>query len=151
MDGHDGPKPAVSTGMKKILAAVDGSDASMHALRKALEISDKMGSEVTLAHVVPHVFVPAEVPFDAGRLAEEAVRAGEALLAQAAAEVGRPAIPRVCLRGGPGESLAELAETGNFDLVVVGSKGRGAVSRMLVGSITDRLVHICKRPVLVVR
>jgi nucleotide-binding universal stress UspA family protein len=47
--------------------------------------------------------------------------------------------------------LAELAESGNFDLVVVGSKGRGAVSRMLVGSITDRLVHICKRPVLVVR
>lgn len=123
----------------------------MHALRKALEIADKMGSEVTLAHVVPHVFVPAEVPFDAGRLAEEALRAGEALLTQAAAEVGRPAIPRVCLRGGPGESLAELAESGNFDLVVVGSKGRGAVSRMLVGSITDRLVHICKRPVMVVR
>jgi nucleotide-binding universal stress UspA family protein len=137
--------------MKKILAAVDGSEASMHAVRKALEIADKMGGEVTLAHVVPHVFVPAEVPFDAGRLAEEALRAGEALLQQAATEIGRPAIPRVCLRGGPGESLAELAETGNFDLVVVGSKGRGAVSRMLVGSITDRLVHICKRPVMVVR
>ncbi len=37
------------------------------------------------------------------------------------------------------------------DLVVVGSKGRGAVSRMLVGSVTDRLVHISKKPVLVVR
>lgn len=123
----------------------------MHAVRKALEISDKMGAEVTLAHVVPHVFVPAEVPFDAGRLAEEALRAGEALLNQAATEIGRPAIPRVCLRGGPGEALAELADTGNFDMVVVGSKGRGAVSRVLVGSITDRLVHICKRPVLVVR
>lgn len=137
--------------MKKILAAVDGSDASMHAVRKALEISDKMGAEVTLVHVVPHVFVPAEVPFDAGRLAEEALRAGEALLAQAALEVGRPGIARVCLRGGPGEALSELAESGNFDMVVVGSKGRGAVSRVLVGSITDRIVHICKRPVLVVR
>jgi nucleotide-binding universal stress UspA family protein len=137
--------------MKKILAAVDGSDASMHAVRKALEISDKLGAEVTLAHVVPHVFVPAEVPFDAGRLAEEAMKAGEALLAQAATELGRPAIARVCLRGGPGEAISELAESGNFDLVVVGSKGRGAVSRVLVGSITDRIVHICKRPVLVVR
>ena len=123
----------------------------MHAVRKALEIGDKMGAEVTLAHAVPHVFVPAEVPFDSGRLSEQALLAGEALLVQAAAEVGRPAIARVCLRGAPGEALVELAETGHFDLVVVGSKGRGAVARMLVGSITDRLVHTCKRPVLVVR
>ncbi len=123
----------------------------MHAVRKALEIGDKMGAEVTLAHVVPNVFIPAEVPFDAGRLAEETQRAGEALLVQAAAEIARPGISRVCLRGSPGEALAELAESGHFDMVVVGSKGRGAVSRMLVGSITDRLVHICKRPVLVVR
>lgn len=123
----------------------------MHAVRKALELGDKLGAEVTLAHVVPHVFIPAEVPFDAGRLADEAQRAGETLLTQAASELGRPGISRVCLRGSPGEALAELAESGHYDLVVVGSKGRGAVSRMLVGSITDRLVHICKRPVLVVR
>ena len=37
------------------------------------------------------------------------------------------------------------------DLLVVGSKGRGAVARMLVGSTTDRLVHISHKPVLVVR
>ncbi len=137
--------------MKKLLAAVDGSEASMHAARKALELGDALGAEVTLAHVVPHVFIPAEVPFDAGGLAEDAQRAGEVLLTQAAKELGRPNIARVCLRGSPGEALAELSESGHFDLVVVGSKGRGAVSRVLVGSITDRLVHICRRPVLVVR
>ncbi|MDP3152693.1 MAG: universal stress protein [Archangium sp.] len=137
--------------MKKLLAAVDGSEASMHALRKALEIGDKMGAEVTIAHVVPNAFIPAEIPFDAGRLAEESMRAGEVLLTQASAEVARPNLGRVCLRGSPAEAIAELAETGHYDLVVVGSKGRGAVSRMLVGSITDRIVHISKRPVLVVR
>ncbi len=137
--------------MKKILAAMDGSEASMHGVRKALEFADALGAEVTLAHVIPHVFVPAEVPFDSGRLAEEALRAGELMLTQTAAELGRPAMSRVCLRGTPGESLSELADTGGFDLVVVGSKGRGAVSRMLVGSTTDRLVHICRKPVLVVR
>ncbi len=137
--------------MKKILAAVDGSDASMHAIRKALEIADAMGGELTLAHVVPHVFVPAEVPFDSGRLVEEALRGGELLLTETAKELGRPAMSRVCLKGAPGEALAEFADSGNFDLVVVGSKGRGAVSRMLVGSTTDRLVHICRKPVLVVR
>lgn len=137
--------------MKKILAAVDGSEASVRGVRMALEIADKMGATLTIAHVVPHVYVPAEVPFEAGQFAEEGMRAGEVLLSQVAAEVGRPAIERVCLRGGAAEALSELADSGDFSLVVVGSKGRGAVSRMLVGSITDRLVHICKRPVLVVR
>jgi nucleotide-binding universal stress UspA family protein len=148
--GH-GPKPAKNDLMKRILAAMDGSDAAMHAVRKALELADAMGGEVTLAHVVPHVFVPAEVPFDAGRLADEAMRGGEAMLAKAAEELGRPAMARVCLKGTAGESLSELADTGGYDLVVVGSKGRGAVARMLVGSTTDRLVHICHKPVLVVR
>jgi nucleotide-binding universal stress UspA family protein len=138
-------------GMKRILAAMDGSDASMHAVRKALEIADAMGGEVTLAHVVPHVFVPAEVPFDSGRLADEALRGGEIMLTQAAAELGRPAMSRVCLKGTPAESLAELADTGGYDLIVVGSKGRGAVARMLIGSTTDRLVHISRKPILVVR
>ena len=123
----------------------------MHAARKALELGEKLGADVTLAHVVPNVFIASEVPFDAASLTEDALRAGEALLTAAAAELGRPNIARVCLRGSPGEALAELSESGQFDLVVVGSKGRGAVSRMLVGSITDRLVHICRRPVLVVR
>jgi nucleotide-binding universal stress UspA family protein len=130
---------------------MDGSDASMHAVRKALEIADAMGGEVTLAHVVPHVFVPAEVPFDSGRLADEALRGGEIMLTQAAAELGRPAMSRVCLKGTPAESLAELADTGGYDLIVVGSKGRGAVARMLIGSTTDRLVHISRKPILVVR
>jgi nucleotide-binding universal stress UspA family protein len=137
--------------MKKILVAIDGSEAAMHAGRIAMQLAEKNHGEVTLAHVVPQVLIPAEVPFGAGELAEQAVKAGEILLEQAAKELGQPGLRRVCLTGSPAERLTELAEAENFDLVVVGSKGRGAVSRVLVGSTTDRLVHICKKPVLVVR
>ena len=73
------------------------------------------------------------------------------MLAQAAKELGRPAMSRVCLKGTAAEALSEFADTNAYDLVVVGSKGRGAVARMLVGSTTDRLVHISHKPVLVVR
>jgi nucleotide-binding universal stress UspA family protein len=55
------------------------------------------------------------------------------------------------LLGAPAETIADLAMDEGFDLVVVGNKGRGAVSRVLLGSVADRLTHICKRPVLVVR
>ena len=54
-------------------------------------------------------------------------------------------------QAGTGAEMHLALGEGGFDLVVVGSKGRGAVSRVLIGSVTDRLVHICKRPILVVR
>ena len=55
------------------------------------------------------------------------------------------------LSGSPAESLAEAALSGEVDLVVVGSRGRGAVARVLLGSVSDRLVHISHKPVLVAR
>ncbi len=136
--------------MKKILVAIDGSDASIHAARTALELARATHAELTLAHIVPPTFVPAEVPFSVQSWIEEAVKAGERLLEETARELGAPC-QQVNVTGSPAERLAELADAGQFDLVVVGSKGRGAVSRVLIGSVTDRLVHICQRPVLVVR
>jgi nucleotide-binding universal stress UspA family protein len=53
--------------------------------------------------------------------------------------------------GAPAETLAELAKAGEVDLVVVGHRGRNALSRALMGSVADRLVQICSKPVLVVR
>lgn len=136
--------------MKKILVAIDGSDAAMHAVRTAVTLARGLGAQVALVHVVPPTFVPPEVPFGVQPWTEEAVKAGEKLLEAAASEAGLTC-ERHNLTGSPAERVADLAESGGFDLVVVGSKGRGAVSRMLIGSVTDRLVHICKRPILVVR
>ncbi len=136
--------------MKKILVAIDGSEAAMHAVRTAVTLAKGLHADLTLAHVVPPTFVPPEVPFGVQPWTDEAVQAGERLLEAAAAEAG-VTCDRLNVTGSPAERLADIAEQGGFDLVVVGSKGRGAVARMLVGSVTDRLVHICKRPILVVR
>jgi nucleotide-binding universal stress UspA family protein len=45
--------------------------------------------------------------------------------------------------------LARAAEEWDAQLVVVGSRGQGLVRRVMLGSVSDRLVHICTRPVLV--
>lgn len=137
--------------MKKILVAIDGSEQAIHAARMALEIASKTGGEVTLVHVIPNLMISGEVPFAAGILAEDVMKNGELLLEQTAKELGSPNLRRVCLNGTPAERLTDLAEAEAADLIVVGSKGRGAVSRMLIGSTTDRLIHISKKPVLVVR
>jgi nucleotide-binding universal stress UspA family protein len=66
-------------------------------------------------------------------------------------ESGVPTVASLELEGPVAERLAEVAEQDGYDLVVVGSRGRNAVARMFLGSVADRLVHICKKPVLVAR
>lgn len=138
--------------MKKILAAVDGSSTSLHAAKKALELAGAMKAELTLIHVTPPMLMPGELPFTPALDMREAELArGAATLAEVAKSLEQPNIKTLNLRGPPAELIADAAEQDGFDLVVVGNKGRGAVSRVFLGSVADRLVHICRRPIMVVR
>ena len=60
-------------------------------------------------------------------------------------------IEPIVVNGAPAVTLAELARTGDVDMVVVGHRGRGGIARVLLGSVADRLVQISPKPVLVVR
>jgi nucleotide-binding universal stress UspA family protein len=137
--------------MKKILVAVDGSESARHAAEKALELADLSGGSVTLCNVVSTIFIPAEVPITSPQLTVEMIQSGERLLEELARALGRPGLARRVITGNPAEALVDLANAENFDLIVISSKGRGAVSRVLLGSTTDRVVHISNKPVLVVR
>lgn len=140
--------------MKRILIAVDGSEASQKAARMAADIALRFGSKLTMAYVVPRLLLPpdvygltlAEVEREQRSFAEKLV--GEALL-----KLGEPGVEvdTVVLSGSPAEALAEAAAAPDIDLVVLGNRGRGAVARVLLGSVSDRLVHISPKPVLVVR
>ena len=139
--------------MKKILVAIDGSAPSLHAARVALEIATGLNAALTLCYSVPPIMMPGEVPFT---VVSDVVKAeaenGKVLLGQALKELGGGGkIATVVLEGPPAERIAQVAEEEGFDLVVVGSRGRNAVARLFLGSVADRIVHISKKPVLVVR
>lgn len=137
--------------MKKILVAVDGSLASIHAAKLAVELGKATGSEVTLAHVSPTAITAGDVPLTPlPDLHEVLLKAGARVL-EDVEKVLESKVATRNLLGAPAETIADLAMDDGFDLVVVGNKGRGAVSRVLLGSVADRLAHICKRPVLIVR
>ncbi|MBX7096235.1 MAG: universal stress protein [Myxococcaceae bacterium] len=138
--------------MKKLMAAVDGSIPSVHAAKHAVALARQLGGEVTLIHVEPYEQWSGEesLPEAARHRQAELARGQQVLDGVVSALEGAP-VRTLNLVGSPAEVIADTAMDGEFDLVVVGNKGRGAVSRVLLGSVADRLVHISPRPVMVVR
>lgn len=53
--------------------------------------------------------------------------------------------------GAAGTLIAKFAETGKFDLVVMGSHGHGALVNLVIGSVATQVLASCKRPILLVR
>lgn len=139
--------------MKRILVAVDGSEVSSRAVERCGDIAEKFGSKVTVVHVAVPLFVPPE-PYGTHTAAlEEATREyGKQLTGDATKALrdrGIDAEP-LFLSGAPAELIVEASKSDDVDLVVVGSHGRGAVGRMLLGSVSDRVIRLSPKPVLVV-
>jgi nucleotide-binding universal stress UspA family protein len=137
--------------MKKILVAVDGSSSSISAAKKALTLSNALGAQVTLIHVAPPTIIAGDLPVAPSlNLREADLAQGAEILKTVSSALSAPSLPSMNLWGSPADLIAETASNQNFDLVVAGSKGRNAISRALLGSVSDRLVHLCQKPVLVV-
>lgn len=140
--------------MKRILVAVDGSGPSLGGVRMAANIAQAVGARLDAVYVSPPNLLPPQVYADviAKIEAEEKRYAGD-VLRRAAEEATKAGVvcEQVNVVGAPAEAIADLAEDPAVWLIVVGSRGHGALSRVLLGSVADRLVHISKKPVLVAR
>jgi nucleotide-binding universal stress UspA family protein len=140
--------------MRTILVAVDGSEHALKGVRAAIELAKAMGLGLELVSVLKPILLPPSVYAEAIQKVEEGNRliAEDALAAAAkvAAEVGVSA-QRTLLHGAPAEAIADLADAERVWGVVIGAKGHNPLSRVMLGSVADRLVHVCRKPVLVVR
>jgi nucleotide-binding universal stress UspA family protein len=137
--------------MEHVLVGVDGSEASHRAARMAAEVASRFGARLTLVYVVPRLVLPPDAyGLTVAEVESEHRAHGDEVLRQAVAALPepRPPLSTEVRYGGAAECLAEAAA--GADLVVVGSRGKGAVARVLLGSTSDRVVHVCPKPVLVV-
>jgi nucleotide-binding universal stress UspA family protein len=120
--------------VREILVATDFSDEAEAALRHAVEYARRFGARLHLLHV----FSPGEV---------EVTR----LLADAAA-LAAPDVPVIVSStgGDPAEEILRYAQRHPIDLIIMGSHGRSGFSRLLLGSIAERVLREATRPVLTV-
>lgn len=141
--------------MKKILVAIDGSDESQRAAKLALEMAVRFGAGLTLVHVIPPLLIPPDAyGFDVGSMMADQEKGAEKLLRAAADRLDAPSSvhpERVFAHGPPAETIAKIADKEGYELVIVGSRGRNAAARVLLGSVSDRLAHVCEKPLLIVR
>jgi len=132
---------------RRILVAMDFSEASIEAARLAIEIADISGS-IVLAHVVPwkrSPFVPAEwIRTQEASVSAELSRVVGWLNRHSPSRIGQ----RI-LYGRPGHALLKYAEELDTDLIATGTHGRTAPRRQLGGQTVDKLIRGARCSVLV--
>jgi len=140
---------------KRILIPTDGSAPSETAVKMGLELAKSLGAEVTLLYVVEPVMAriligPETIPYypDLTRDLEVAGRQALERAEGFAQYLGVP-VRTELKQGSAAQVIAE--EAGSYDLVVMGTHGRSGLDRLLLGSVTQKVLQRSPKPVLVVR
>ena len=142
--------------MKKIVIATDGSAQALEAVEVGIELAAEQDAQPIFVHVAPATDVlpvvgfgmgaPASVPHELDEhdhaSLEEAVELAAAQSLEAKAEL---------LRGNTAHAIVAYADSVDADLIVVGSRGHGAIAGALLGSVSSSVLRQASRPVLVVR
>jgi len=137
-------------GWKKILLATDGSKHSLNATEKAIDFAKSYGGTLTAISVVD---VPDELYAEAPTVVDELVRKAKGY-AENVKNMARAAGVEVNTQVREGESheaVTRLAKDEGADLIVMGSHGRTGVKRLLMGSVTEKVIGHAPCPVLVVK
>jgi nucleotide-binding universal stress UspA family protein len=141
---------------RTIVAAVDFSDISGEVLEMARDMARLHQARLHVVHAVGDPFrslysvenTGLDLPALLRQWTDAAQRQMASLLEAQPIEPGL--LTTAVLPGSPTHAIVEYAEQQDADLIVIGSHGRGAVSRLLLGSVAERILHVAGRPVFVV-
>lgn len=142
---------------KRILVPVDGSATSLQAVRAAIGLAQSLGAAVSLVCVIdPYPFVGVGEGEATGLKHYLSAALAEAQRAIHAAQTacksaGLSTDSLVVENRAPFEGILEAAKGQGADLIVMGSHGRTGLQKLLLGSVTQKLLSHAEVPVMVVR
>jgi len=145
----------VSWNPTNIMVAVDGSEQSVHAAAKAVDLARTTGGKVTVATVVrpPEGWWGLEGSPPSPEAMAAAVAAGRReVLEGVLGKVNTDGVDITTMEeiGDPASMIITLCEQEDIDLLVIGRRGAGFVERMMIGSVADRLAHHSPCPIMIV-
>jgi nucleotide-binding universal stress UspA family protein len=137
-----------------IVVGIDESETSTNGLRKAIELAESLQAEL---HVVHALHIPGtllavlnQVPADIAQL-EQAQRDSVWVAADPLLQATSVLVKRLDLSGYPADALVEYAEEVGAAMIVIGSRGRGELAALFLGSTSHRILHLAHCDVLVVK
>ena len=138
--------------VRRIIVGLDGSEGSTRALNWSLTLARDLGADLIAVHAYPAV-LPGAPPMsflvDDGQIRKElaTLMDDEWTVPLRKAEIPHRSIVEA---GSPSDVLMRVADRENADLIVVGSRGRGGFSGLLLGSVSQQVTHYAHQPVVVV-
>lgn len=133
--------------MKRILVAYDGGEPARKALATAADLAKRYGAEVGVVSVVPVHAAPIGMdPWDDRAEHQRELREAQTLLRDQGIE---PAL--IEPYGEPALTIERIASERGYDTIVLGSRGLGAVSRFLQGSVSEHVATHAEATVIVAR
>jgi nucleotide-binding universal stress UspA family protein len=135
---------------ERIVVAVDESDVTEQVLAAAQELATLSGAEVWILHVVERevskfAVSSQETPAEARAFVDAAVQKLASAGITAHGEVAH------AVYGYAAREIISLARARDAGVIVMGSRGRGDLAGLLVGSTAHKVIHLSDRPVIVVR
>jgi nucleotide-binding universal stress UspA family protein len=134
-----------------ILVAVDGSESSKRAFEKSLYLSQKCDCKLHVIHVVAcDLGGDSAITFD---LLDEIKAKAASMLEDYKNEAGKNGISINVMmhQGDPAQIIIELSKKNEYDLIIMGTRGRTAFQELLLGSVSLKVMHHASCPVMVVQ
>jgi len=141
---------------KRILIATDGSDKSKKAAEEGIELAKALGAQVIALNVVNEVVIASAVRqlgADRKEVETKLKSAGQKAvddLKTMGTNMGVP-VSTIVNIGAPANSVIDTAASEKADLIVMGSHGESGASKLLIGSVVQKVLYWATIPVLVVR
>jgi nucleotide-binding universal stress UspA family protein len=147
--------------VRKILVPVDVGETARPVVEYAAMMARPWQASIDLLHVwQPPPLLPAQMlvvpePGAVPRAADDVARSmADARLRELAEHVRRAGVAQVVCHvavGDPARDICELAGSGHYDLIVMGTHGRAGLAHMLLGSVAEKVVRRAPCPVLTLR
>jgi nucleotide-binding universal stress UspA family protein len=136
----------------RILVAVDGSESARRAFERSVYLAQRCTSRLDIIHVV----LDSTYGGDSAatfQLIEDLKERGRKLLEQYRSEAARSNIRAETLLelGDHAQVIIDTANKSDYDLIIMGSRGLGPFKELLLGSVSFKVMHHAKCPVMVVR
>ncbi|ABP51046.1 MULTISPECIES: universal stress protein [Pyrobaculum] len=136
--------------MEKIVVGYDGSPQAKRALEKAKSISEKFGSKIYVVHVIDTAVLSLSDMFASPTVLVSLREKAEQLI-QEALSIAGPGAEGKILEGDPAHEIVKFAKDVGASLIVVGARGLSTIRRILMGSVSSRVVQESPVDVLIVK